>query len=431
MFDFFLVALGVGNFIAIILIFLKLPQHQRPYWQDRFSSLEKNQEHLDRLLREEIARNRDELRHSFHQFSEAMLSRVTETSTLQTTHLDSFLRQLSHLTQLNEQKLETLSKVIEDQLKSIEESNSQKLEEMREVVDEKLHSTLEKRLGESFQLVSERLEKVHQGLGEMQNLASGVGDLKKVLVNVKTRGMWGEVQLGNLLDQILSPEQYEKNVITKRGTRDMVEFAIKLPGPDRNCVFLPIDAKFPIEDYERLQEAQEQANLTLIEEANKAIETCLQLEAKNIREKYLDPPYTTDFGILFLPTEGLYAEVLRRPGFCDGLRKEYRVLVTGPITIAALLNSLQMGFRTLAVEKRAGEVWALLGTVKTEFSRFGEMLEKTQKKLRDASETIEDAAKKSRTIEKKLKDVQDLPLAETSIPRGGTPHPLPIGEREG
>ncbi len=280
---------------------------------------------------------------------------------------------------------------------------------MRETVDEKLHSTLEKRLGESFKQVSDRLEKVHQGLGEMQTLASGVGDLKRVLTNVKTRGTWGEIQLGNLLDQILVPDQYERNVITKKGSRDPVEFAIKLPGRDSAPVYLPVDAKFPKEDYERLMDAQDQANVVLIEEAGKAIEARIKFEAKNIRDKYVDPPFTTDFAILFLPIEGLYAEVLRRPGLCDLLQKEYRISVAGPTTFAALLNSLQMGFRTLAVEKRASEVWTLLGTVKTEFGKFGDILDKTKEKLQQATDNIELASKKSRTIETKLRKVQDLP----------------------
>ena len=350
----------------------------------------KDNDPLERVVREEIAASRQELARS----------------------LEGFSGQLLKLTEINDQKLERVREVVERNLRSLQEDNNQKLEKIRETVDEKLHSTLEKRLGESFQLVSERLEKVHQGLGEMQNLASGVGDLKKVLMNVKTRGTWGEVQLGNLLDQILTPEQYSKNIITKKGSRDPVEFAIKLPGKDVNTVYLPIDAKFPLEDYQRLLDAQEQAQASLIEEAGKAIEARIKFEAKNIKEKYLDPPNTTDFGILFLPIEGLFAEVLRRSGFCEMLQREFRVVVAGPTTIAALLNSLQMGFRTLAVEKRASEVWNLLGAVKTEFGKFGLILTKTQEKLRQASETIEEAARKSRTIEQKLNKVQGLPSSE-------------------
>ena len=256
-------------------------------------------------------------------------------------------------------------------------------------------------------MVSDRLEKVHQGLGEMQNLAVGVGDLKKVLTNVKTRGTWGEIQLGNLLEQILTPSQYEKNFITKKGSNDPVEFAIKLPREEG--VYIPIDAKFPKEDYERLLQAQEEGNYAMVEECTKAIENRIKLEAKKIKDKYIDPPYTTDFAILYLPIEGLYAEVLRRTGLCEFLQREYRISVAGPTTIAALLNSLQMGFRTLAVEKRASQVWELLGVVKGEFGKFGDLLDKTKEKLDLASKNIEDATRKSRTIERKLRDVQDLP----------------------
>ncbi len=388
----------------------------------QFDALQKNQERTERLVREEIAHNREEIRVSIQQsreevrksleaFSNSVLARMAEVATLHKNQLDTFSKQLSTLTQMNEQKLEKMREVVEGRLKSLQEENSQKLEKMRETVDEKLHATLEKRLGDSFQLVSERLEKVHQGLGEMQNLASGVGDLKRVLANVKTRGMWGEVQLGNLLDEILTPQQYEKNIVTKKGSRDPVEFAIKFPGRDNSIVYLPIDSKFPLEDYEKLQFAQEQANPILVEEASKALESRLKFEAKNIRDKYLDPPQTTEFGFLFLPTESLYAEVLRRPGFADLLRKEFRVIVAGPTTIAVLLNSFQLGFQTLAVEKRASEVWSLLGMVKTEFNKFGDILDKTHKKLQEASNTIEDATRKSRTIERRLKSVQDIPIA--------------------
>jgi len=424
-----LIVLGVLNFVGLLVIFLRRPSLDIGPFKSYFESLEKNQERLGRLVGEEISQNRqetgaatqrsrEELQQSLSVFSHSVLSRMTEISTLQKNQLETFTNQLAALTQINEQKLEKIRSVVEERLKSLQDENSQKLEKMRETVDEKLHSTLEKRLGESFKLVSERLEKVHQGLGEMQNLASGVGDLKKILANVKTRGTWGEVQLGNLLEQILTPEQFERNFITKKDSRDPVEFAIKLPGQNNHAVYLPIDAKFPTQDYERLQDAQDAASPLLIEEAGKAIEQRLKFEAKNIRDKYIDPPNTTDFGILFLPTEGLYAEVLRRPGLCDILRRDFRVIVTGPTTLAALLNSLQMGFRTLAVEKRASEVWSLLGAVKTEFGKFATILENTQTKLRQASDTIEDAARKSRTIERKLKDVQELPLSakETEAP---------------
>jgi DNA recombination protein RmuC len=315
-----------------------------------------------------------------------------------------------------------MRETVERQLKSLQEDNAKKLDEMRATVDEKLHATLEQRLGESFKIVSDRLELVHKGLGEMQSLASGVGDLRKVLTNVKTRGTWGEIQLGNLLDQILAVDQYAKNVATKQGSNDRVEFAIRLPGNSLNDqpVWLPIDAKFPQEDYQRLVEASEQANPRLVEEASKMLEGRIKNEAKTIREKYLDPPRTTDFGIMFLPTEGLYAEVTRRPGMIELLQREYRVTIMGPNTLAAFLNSLQMGFRTLAIERRSSEVWALLGAVKSEFGRFGDILAKTQKKLQEASNTIEDASRRSRAIEQKLSDVQQLPAQESLGFGGGT-----------
>ncbi|MCR4399270.1 MAG: DNA recombination protein RmuC [Syntrophomonadaceae bacterium] len=289
------------------------------------------------------------------------------------------------------------------------------LEQMRAVVDEKLHATLERRLGESFRQVSERLEQVHKGLGEMQSLAAGVGDLKKVLTNVKTRGVWGEVQLGNILEQMLTPDQYAANVATKPHSGERVEFAVRLPGRDEgSCVWLPIDAKFPQEDYHRLLEATENGDPVAAEEAARQLEQRIRQEARSISEKYIDPPHTTDFAIMFLPTESLYAEVLRRPGLADALQRQYRVNVAGPTTLAALLNSLSLGFRTLAIERRSGEVWTLLGAVKTEFGRFGDILEKTQKKLQEASNSIDQATRRSRTIERKLKGVQELPAVEAA-----------------
>lgn len=369
--------------IVVVLLALIFSRQQESVirLESRLESLEKGQERTERGLRDEIAKNREELG-----------------------------KNISELTRSNEEKLEKIRGVVESQLKFLQEDNNIKLERIRETVDEKLQSTLDRRLGDSFKLVSERLEKVHQGLGEMQGLAAGVGDLKRVLTNVKTRGTFGELQLEILLEQILTPEQYEKNIPTKKGSRDPVEFAVKLPGHDQQPVYLPIDAKFPSEDYQRLQNAQDAGQAEAVEQAGRALETRVKAEAKNIRDKYLDPPYTTDFGILFLSTEGLYAEILRRPGLSEILRRDYRVIITGPTTCAALLNSLQMGFRTLAVERRAGEVWNLLGTVKTEFGKFGEILEKTNEKLKQASKTIEDAASKSRTIERKLRHVQELPV---------------------
>ena len=282
---------------------------------------------------------------------------------------------------------------------------------MRHTVDEKLQGTLDRRLGESFKLVSDRLEQVHKGLGEMQSLASGVGDLKRVLTNVKTRGTWGEIQLGNLLEQILTADQFVRNVKTKPAGNQLVEFAIKLPGTEENdgkVVWLPIDAKFPKEDYDRLVDAAERSDAIGVEQAAKDLESAVRLQARNIRDRYISPPHTTDFGLLYLPTEGLYAEVLRRPSLVESLQREHRVVIVGPTTLAALLNSLQMGFRTLAVQKRSSEVWKVLGSVKTQFEKFGDLLEKVKNKLDETGNTIDQAVQRSRQIHKKLRDVESL-----------------------
>jgi DNA recombination protein RmuC len=282
-------------------------------------------------------------------------------------------------------------------------------------VDEKLQGTLEKRLGESFRQVSERLEQVHQGLGDMRNLAAGVGDLKRVLTNVKTRGGWGEVQLGMLLEDMLAPEQFSRNVRTCEASRETVEFAVRLPGQDEGgdgCMWLPIDAKFPLEDYQRLMEAQEKAAPEAVEEAVKMLETRIKSCARDICKKYLNPPVTTDFAIMFLPTEGLYAEVVKRTALVENIRRELHVVVAGPSTFAALLNSLQMGFRTLAIRKRSGEIWSLLGAVKTEFGKFSAILKNVKRKLDQASSTMDDAARRSHAIERKLRDIQELPAEE-------------------
>jgi DNA recombination protein RmuC len=377
---------------------------------------------LERATREEMARlreeagtssrsSREELAAGLHAFGENVGVRMADTASHQREQLEAVARQLQALTQTNEQRLDRIRETIEDRLRVLQEDNSQKLEKMRATVDEKLHATLEQRLSDSFRQVSDRLEQVREGLGEMKTLATGVGDLKRVLTNIKTRGTFGEVQLGNLLEQILTAEQYERNVATRKESGDRVEFAIRLPGrtDGESPVWLPIDAKFPQEDFQRLLEAQDAANPAAVEEASKMLETRVRNEAKTIREKYLDPPNTTDFAIMFLPTEGLFAEVIRRPGLFEHLQREMRVLVTGPTTLLAVLNSLQMGFRTLAIEKRSGEVWTLLGAVKTEFGRFGEILDKTQKKLQEASNTIESATTRSRAIERKLRTVEELP----------------------
>lgn len=306
--------------------------------------------------------------------------------------------------------LTTLTQSVEQRLASLQQDNSNKLDKMRETVDEKLHATLEKRFGESFKLVSDRLDQVHKGLGEMQTIAIGVGDLKKVLANVKTRGTWGEAQLGNLIEEIMTTDQYEKNVMTKKGSRDSVEYAIKLPGSgESDHIWLPIDAKFPLDAYQKLVEAQESADVALIDDMRKIFESRIKGEAKDIHTKYIDTPYTTDFGIMFVPVESMYGEVLRIPGLFEFIRREYKVIITGPTTIQAILNSLNMGFRTLAIQKRSSEVWDVLNSVKTEFGKFGDLLEKTQEKLEQAGKSIDLALKKSRTIEKKLGKAGDAP----------------------
>jgi len=394
----------------------------------RIDTLERQLERQERMLREEMVRSREESLLAARQgreesgaavaaLGDSLLKRMSEIAGLQKNQLDTFAEQLQSLTASNEGRMDKLRESVEERLRLIQEDNSRKLEQMRATVDEKLHDTLEKRLGESFKLVSERLEQVQKGLGEMQSLASGVGDLKKVLTNVKTRGTFGEIQLGSLLEQILAPEQYECNVETQAGSGQRVEFALKLPGRDGTSdgiVWLPLDAKFPQEDYLRLVEAQELGDTIACADASKQLDKAVREMARCIRDKYLDPPHTTDFGVMFLPTEGLYAEVLRRPGLFEVLQRDYKVVITGPTTLAALLNSLQLGFRTLAIEKRSSEVWNMLGAVRTEFSKFGVVLEKTRKKIQEAGNHIDQAATRSRVIERRLRDVQRLPAGEAS-----------------
>ena len=320
--------------------------------------------------------------------------------------------QFSSLAETSAQRMGELRNTVEMRLAAIQADNTAKLDEMRRTVDEKLNDTLQKRLGESFSRVAERLEQVQRGLGEMQSLAADVGGLKRVLSNVKTRGIWGEVQLGSLLEQVLVAEQYEQNKVTRPGSRDPVEYAIRLPGSDDDTpVWLPIDAKFPREDYERLLDAQERADAVGIEDAGKQLEARIKLEARTIRDKYIEPPHTTDFALLFLPTEGLYAEVIRRTGLSEWLQRECRVTVAGPTTLTALLNSLQMGFRTLAIQKRSSEVWTVLGTVKTEFEKFGDVLAKAKKQLETVQNSMGAVETRSRAISRKLRGVESLPGA--------------------
>lgn len=370
-----------------------------------------------KILSDEFSKTRQELATTLMQTRQELSNKIVESSNTQQL-------QLTNLTNLNEtklennrknmeEKLENIRKTVEVNLLSMQKDNNEKLEKMRVTVDEKLQGTLEKRLGESFKIVNDRLESVYKGLGEMQSLAQGVGDLKKVFTNVKTRGYWGEVQLSNILDQFLTNEQYDSNVKTRPSSNDLVEFAIKLPGKnDNEFVYLPVDSKFPIEDYSRLVDAEENCNIELITELKKKLENSVKSFAKDIHDKYIETPYTTDFGIMFLPTESLYCEILKNTSLCETISQKYRVVISGPTTFVALLNSLQMGFKTLAIEKRSSEVWQLLGMVKSEFSKFGDILDKTNKKLLEISNTMELASRKSRTIERKLKKVESLPVQD-------------------
>jgi len=364
----------------------------------RLNALAQESAEFERSLRQDLANARTE------QTTAAQAARADLTTTL------------SGLTQANDRRLEAIRQTIEQRLDVLRSENAQKLEQMRATVDEKLQTTLDQRLGASFKQVSDRLEQVHKGLGEMQTLAVGVGDLKRVLTNIKTRGTWGEVQLENLLEQMLTPGQYEKNVATRPGSSERVEFAIRLPGrgDGREPCWLPIDAKFPLEDFQRLQDAQDGADIAGVEMFGKALEDRVRKQARDIHDKYVEPPYTTDFALLYLPVESLYAEVLRRPGLADMIQRDSQVTLAGPTTLAAILNSLQMGFRTLAIEERSSEVRMLLGAVKAEFGRFGDLLARTKKQLETVGNTLVDAEVRTRAIERKLRGVEALPAAEAS-----------------
>jgi|SRR5438552_796350 len=365
-------------------------------------------ERLTRELRGDIADGRREAQDAAQKQRIEVSARFAEFS-------QPLLVQMTALTETNEQRLREVRNTLESKLKDLQTENASKLDEMRKTVDEKLHVTLEKRLGESFKQVSDRLEQVHKGLGEMQTLAAGVGDLKRVLTNVKTRGTWGEVQLAALLEQMLTPDQYAVNVATLPGSTERVEFAIRLPGRSGDePVWLPIDSKFPTEDYERLLAAQDRADPQGLEDAGKALENRIKLEAKAIHEKYIGPPHTTDFAFLFVPTEGLYAEIIRRPGLADFVQREYRVTIAGPYNLSASLSALQMGFRTLAIERRSSEVWELLSAVKTEFGKFGDVLAKTKEQLETVTKSIGQAEIRTRQMARKLKDVESLPAPSTT-----------------
>ncbi|WP_205421453.1 DNA recombination protein RmuC [Dechloromonas sp. HYN0024] len=421
-------ALIVGVVVVILLQVALLLRGNRRQDEERFRAQQEAQEkglmRLERELREELARgrrevgeeafrDREERAQSSSLLGQSLTTQVSQFGASQAERLEAFARELSRFSLGLDERFERLKIAVESRLSAIQADNANKLEEMRRTVDEKLHATLEQRLGESFKLVSDRLEQVHRGLGEMQTLAAGVGDLKRVLTNVKTRGTWGEVQLSALLEQLLTAEQFGSNVATKPGSNERVDFAIRLPGKDDGAVvWLPIDAKYPIEDYQRLLDAQDRGDPAGVEEASRAIETRLKSEARSIHEKYVSPPHTTDFALLYLPLEGLYAEALRRPGLAEALQRDWRVSLTGPTTLAAMLNSLQMGFRTLAIEQRSAEVWAVLGAVKTEFGKFGEALAHTKKKLDEASNSISKAETRTRQLSRRLKEVEALPVAE-------------------
>ena len=430
----------MGIFLYIILLFLLIIVVLQ-FWllkrsfidltplAGKLNALQDAQERTDRSMRDEIARSRAEtqlqaqqerveLTGALKSFGDSVQTRMADIAKIQNDQMESFARQLSLLTTSNEKKMEDVRLVIDEKLKQMQEDNTRQLDRMRETVDEKLQSTLEKRLGDSFKQVSERLEQVHQGLGDMRTLAAGVGDLKKVLTNVKSRGTWGEVQLGALLEEILSPEQYVRNIKINEQSGDFVEFAIKLPGQgdsSSDFVLIPVDAKYPVEDYSRLMEAQERSDASAAEDAVRQLENSIKKAAKDISQKYLAPPKTTDFGIMFLPSEGLYAEVIRRTALVSHLQREYRIVISGPSTFAAFLNSLQMGFRTLAIQKRSGEVWQVLGEVKAAFGRFGDSLDAVRKRLDQAASSIDDAQKKTRTLAGKLKAVEAMPDAAESI----------------
>jgi DNA recombination protein RmuC len=407
-----LVLIGIVLNIILTIVFLlrssKLYEGASGIIRDELRTGRDESNNTAKLLRDEVAS-------SLKTLHETLSNTLTNTGKLQQSQLESMTKQLKDLGESNQNSIDRIRNTLDERVKELQEGNEKKLEEMRKTVDEKLHNTLERRLGESFKLVSDRLEAVQRGLGEMQNLATGVGDLKRVLTNVKARGTWAEIQLGALLEQILAPSQYEKNVHTKSESRESVEFAIRLPGPidePDSCVWLPIDSKFPQEDYIRLQEAAEKGTPEEVQRAADILGRTVKTLAQNIHDKYLNPPHTTDFAIMFLATEGLYAEVLRQSSLAEQIQQNYRVVISGPTTLAALLSSLRMGFQTLAIKQRAAEVWHILSAVKTEFSKFGDSLDKVKKQLDTATRTIEETKGRTRIMERKLRSVEQLPNTE-------------------
>ena len=430
-----LLALVLVNSGVLLWLAARKPEGQDPQQQEDaqrglLAAIATNTQNLERALRQEIAESsrgaRQELSQNLASFQQTLTAQGAEATRTQNSQIDAFGQQLAllqkslsdtltlqlgNVSESNARRMAEIRQTLEAQLAQLQTTNAAKLDEMRATVDEKLQSTLQTRLGESFKQVAERLEQVHKGLGEMQTLAQGVGDLKHLLTNVKTRGMFGEAQLEALLEQVFVPDQYAAQVATIPGSKNVVDFAIKLPGRSDNGtpLWLPIDAKFPNEDYERLLDAQGRADVLGAEAAAKALELRIRLEAKNMNEKYVEPPHTTDFAILFLPTEGLYAEVLRRPGLMESLQRDHRVTLAGPTTLLAILSSLQMGFRTLALEKRSSEVWQVLGAVKNEFGKFGDVLAKVKAQTETVLKTLDNAQVRSRAMDRALKKVEALP----------------------
>jgi DNA recombination protein RmuC len=429
--------LGTNVLVAVFLFALwrkqTQPQSASAELAQMASSLQTANERLERELRNAILESarggRQELIQTLGTFQQSLVQQSAEATRTQNSQMDAFAQQLSllqktlsdtltlqvqQLSEANARRLSEMRGTLETQLAQLQQSNTAKLDEMRQTVDEKLQTTLQARLGESFKQVADRLEQVHKGLGEMNTLAQGVGDLKHLLTNVKTRGMFGEAQLASLLEQVMAPDQYSAQCATIPGSKNRVDFAIRLPGrsDDGQPVWLPIDAKFPNEDYERLLDAQSRADAIQAELCSKALEARVRLEAKSITEKYIEPPFTTDFAILFLPTEGLYAEVLRRPGLIESLQRDYRVTLAGPTTLMAMLNSLQMGFRTLALEKRSSEVWQVLGAVKTEFGKFGDVLAKVKEQTQTVLNTLDKAQTRSNVMHRALRQVEAMPEAQ-------------------
>ncbi len=427
-----LIALAAANLLLLLWLLLRKPQAPPDDGSraELLGTVNASTERLERELRREISESsrggRQELTQTLATFQQTLVQQGAEATRTQNTQIDAFGQQLALLqktlsdtltTQLqavseaNARRMNEVRETLDAQLKQLQFSNAAKLDEMRATVDEKLQTTLQTRLGESFKQVADRLEQVHKGLGEMQTLAQGVGDLKHLLTNVKMRGMFGEAQLAALLEQVFVPDQYAVQIATRPGSKNVVDFAIKLPGKSDNGepLWLPIDAKFPNEDYERLLDAQGRADVVGAESAGKALEARIRLEAKSMSEKYVEPPYTTDFAILFLPTEGLYAEVLRRPGLMEVLQREHRITLAGPTTLLAMLSSLQMGFRTLALEKRSSEVWQVLGAVKTEFGKFGDVLAKVKSQTETVLNTLNSAETRSRAMGRVLRQVEALP----------------------